>query len=47
MEPSKMTVAEWADMLWRKEEIGYNLPKEEARGEHFVARPINRFRGNL
>ena len=43
---SKFAVWEWADMLWRREEMEYDLPEEEARGEHYVARPINRFRGS-
>ena len=39
-----MSSGEWSDMLMRREEIEYDLPEEEARGEHYVAADINRFR---
>ena len=42
--PASMSSGEWSDMLWRTEEMEYDLPEEEARGEHYVAADINRFR---
>ena len=35
-----MSVPEWINMLWRREEAEYDVEKDE----HYVAAPINRFR---
>ena len=38
-----LSIAEWAWMLWRREELEYSLPGDP---EPFVASPINRFRNS-
>jgi len=40
-QPVPLSIGEWAQLLWRREEMEYDVPGD---AEPFVARPINRFR---
>ena len=40
-QPVPLSIGEWAQLLWRREEMEYDVPGDT---EPFVARPINRFR---
>jgi len=40
-QPVPLSIGEWAQLLWRREEMEYDLPGDK---EPYVARPINRFR---
>ena len=40
LQPKSLTITEWINMLWRREEMEYDIEN----GENYKAAPINRFR---
>ena len=42
-QPVPLSIGEWAWLLWRREEMEYDVPGDD---EPFIARPVNRFRGS-
>ena len=42
-QPVPLTIAEWIELIFRREEMEYQLPGDD---EHYHAAPVNRFRGS-
>ena len=42
-QPAPLTIAEWIDLIFRREEMEYQVPGDD---EHYHAAPVNRFRGS-